>query len=142
VCPKWHPIPYKVLTMKSLGYHFRRNLNLWLIKCSTDVESSFDYPVAGEHFWNAGNVKLVVLLRFKKFGTYTLIFQTWFSLMENVSTPTEMSMNYNPHSHLHFLLQQDYFSAVANCSNSDPTSVIEDVKYHRLWLECSFTVII
>ena len=34
--------------------------------------------------------------------------------MENVSTPTKMSSNYNPHNNSHFLMLQDYFPVVAN----------------------------
>ena len=34
--------------------------------------------------------------------------------MKNASTPTTMSINYNPHNNSHFLLMQDYCRAVAN----------------------------
>jgi hypothetical protein len=50
---------------------------------------------------------MLVVLRFKK-ASEVVNFQL--SFMKNVSTPTEMSMNYNAH----FLLLQDYFHAVAN----------------------------
>jgi hypothetical protein len=33
---------------------------------------------------------------------------------KNVSTPTKMSINYNPHNISHFLLLQNYFPAGAN----------------------------